>query len=187
MAATQFLRDLITVPYRLHAVLNAGGIQLANQTCVTSAFGHIADRVCREHAIEHKLTKAKHPWTNSKVEWMNRTIRNATAKRLHDRYLLHTYLEGFMAAYNFAPRLKTLRKPHPIRIHLRNLNNPARQIHPELDPPDPGTEQRYKSANRISVLVRPLGFRAHDFVLIVYFGFSKETKSMSNLKAYSFY
>jgi transposase InsO family protein len=30
--------------------------------------GHIFDRVCREHGIEHRLTKPYHPWTTDEVE-----------------------------------------------------------------------------------------------------------------------
>jgi transposase InsO family protein len=30
----------------------------------TLEMGHIFDRVCREHGIEHRLTKPYHPWTN---------------------------------------------------------------------------------------------------------------------------
>ena len=111
MAAAQFLRDLIaTVPYRLHTVLTDNGIQFTNRSCDTSAFEHIFDRVCREHAIEHRLTKVKHPWTNGQVERMNRTIKDATVKRFHyDAHnQLRTHLADFMAAYNFARRLKTL-------------------------------------------------------------------------------
>ena len=66
--------------------------------------------MCREHAIEHRLTKVKHPWTNGQVERMNRTIKDATVKRFHydDHSQLRTHLADFMAAYNFARRLKTL-------------------------------------------------------------------------------
>ena len=86
------------------------GVQFANRSVDTSAFEHIFGRVCREHGIEHRLTKVKHPWTNGQVERMNRTIKEATVKRshyeCHDQ--LRTHLNGFIAAYNFARRLKTL-------------------------------------------------------------------------------
>ena len=59
------------------------GVQFANRSSDTGAFEHIFDRVCREHAIEHRLTKVKHPWTNGQVERMNRTIKDATVKRFH--------------------------------------------------------------------------------------------------------
>ncbi len=41
---------------------------------------------------------------------MNRTIKEATVKRFHYdcHYQLRTHLADFMAAYNFARRLKTL-------------------------------------------------------------------------------
>ena len=83
MAAAQFLRDLSAVPYRLHKVLTDNGIQFANRSCDTTAFEHILGRVCREHGIEHRLTKVKHPWTNAQVERMNRTIKGV--KRIRKR------------------------------------------------------------------------------------------------------
>ena len=62
------------------------------------------------NGIEHRLTKPNHPWTNGQVERMNRTIKDATVKRFHydDHDQLRTHLADFMAAYNFARRLKTL-------------------------------------------------------------------------------
>ena len=58
---------------------------------------------------EHCLTKPKHPWTNDQVERLNRTIKGAPVKRFHyaDHDQLRTHLVDFMAAYNFARRLKT--------------------------------------------------------------------------------
>ena len=125
MAAAQFLRDLIAaVPYRLHKVLTDNGIQFANRSCDTTAFEHIFGRVCREHGIEHRLTKVRHPWTNGQVERMTRTIKEGGAdqktirgivfplnvKRFHydNHDQLRTHLDDFIAAYNFARRLKTL-------------------------------------------------------------------------------
>ena len=48
---------------------------------------------------------------NGQVEHMNRTIKDATVKRFHDTThdQLRTHLADFVAAYNFARRLKTLR------------------------------------------------------------------------------
>lgn len=50
---------------------------------------------------------------------MNRTIKDATVKRYHyDTHdQLKEHLAQFLAAYNFAKRLKTLRGPTPYRIH----------------------------------------------------------------------
>jgi Integrase core domain len=101
--------------YRVEIVLTDNGIQFAdlpkNRSGPTAKFrGHPFDRVCREHGIEHRLTKPNHPWTNGQVERMNRTIKDATVKRYHyashDQLIRH--LDDFVAAYNFARRLKTL-------------------------------------------------------------------------------
>jgi transposase-like protein len=112
MAAAQFLRNLIAaVPYAIHTILTDNGIQFTNQERHRYAFTHIFDRVCNEHEIEHRLTKIKHPWTNGQVERMNRTIKEATVKRFHydDHGQLRRHLADFIAAYNFARRLKTLK------------------------------------------------------------------------------
>jgi transposase InsO family protein len=73
--------------------------------------GHPFDRICLRHGIGHRLTQPNHPWTNGQVERMNRTIKDATVKRFfydtHEQ--LKAHLSDFIAAYNFARRLKTLR------------------------------------------------------------------------------
>ncbi|MFT3974956.1 MAG: IS481 family transposase [Amaricoccus sp.] len=111
MAAAQFLCDLIAaVPYRLHTVLTDNGVQFTNRSRDIHSFEHIFGRVCGEHDIEHRLTKPNHPWTNGQVERMNRTIKEATVKRFHydSHSQLRAHLADFIAAYNFAHRLKTL-------------------------------------------------------------------------------
>ena len=112
MIATQFLRNLTAaVPYAIHTVLTDNGIQFTNRERDRYAFEHIFDRICRDNGIEHRLTKVKHPWTNGQVERMNRTIKEATVKRFHydSHAQLKDHLAAFLAAYNFAKRLKTLR------------------------------------------------------------------------------
>src|ERR1700728_1886412 len=114
--ARAFLEALVAaVPYRIEIVLTDNGIQFAdlpkNRSGPTAMLrGHPFDRACREHGIEHRLTKPNHPWTNGQVERMNRTIKDATVKRYHyeshDQLVRH--LADFVAAYNFARRLKTL-------------------------------------------------------------------------------
>lgn len=112
MVAAAFLRNLIAaVPYRIHTLLTDNGIQFTNHERHVHAFEHIFDRVCREHQIDHRLTKVKHPWTNGQVERMNRTIKDATVKRFHydDHDQLRQHLDNFIDAYNFGRRLKTLK------------------------------------------------------------------------------
>ena len=94
MAAADFLGNLIAaVPYTVHIVLTDNGIQFTNHERHIYAFEHIFDRVCREHQIDHRLTRIKHPWSlrdKGKVRWtfspkggqverMNRTIKEGEA------------------------------------------------------------------------------------------------------------
>ncbi len=130
MTARAFLEALIeAVPYRPHTILTDNGIQFAplpkNRKGATARyFGHPFGNLCRDHEIEHRLTKPKHPWTNGpllgdcmqsparqRAERMNRTIKDATVKRFHyeDHDQLRRHLTDFVDAYNFARRLKTLR------------------------------------------------------------------------------
>jgi len=124
--AGNFLRNLAAaVPYRIHTVLTR------NDTHFTDPTGdgwtpedikemraqklpfrcHSFELACADLDIEHRLTKPRHPWTNGQVERMNRTIKEATVKRYHYETpdQLRQHLTDFVAAYNFARRLKTLR------------------------------------------------------------------------------
>ena len=115
--ARAFLDELVeAVPYKIHTVLTDNGIQFAdlpkNRAGATAMLrGHPFDRACHRHGIEHRLTKPHHPWTNGQVERMNRTLKEATVKRYHydSHDQLRQHLSAFLAAYNHAKRLKSLR------------------------------------------------------------------------------
>lgn len=70
---------------------------------------HRSGRPWRD-GIAHRPTKPNHPSKTGQVERMNRMIKEATIKRFHyeTQYQLRTHLTGFLAAYNFVRRLKTL-------------------------------------------------------------------------------
>jgi transposase InsO family protein len=112
--AWEFLEHLLkVVPYRVHTILTDNGIQFAEQPRNrNTAWSRQMrfDMICEANDIEHRLTKPNHPWTNGQVERMNRTIKEATVKRFHydSHDQLRTHLADFIAAYNFARRLKTL-------------------------------------------------------------------------------
>ena len=114
--AVAFLNELVeAVPDKIDVVLTDNGIQFAdlpkNRKGPTAMLrGHPFDRACRRHGIEHRLTKPNHPWTNGQVERMNRTLKEATVQRYHyeSHDQLRRHLADFLAAYNFAKRLKTL-------------------------------------------------------------------------------
>jgi hypothetical protein len=115
--ASQFLRNLAAaIPYQIHTVLTDNGVQFCHPRRyrngpTATMMGHLFDRVCAENGIEHRLTKPNHPWTNGQVERMNRTLKEATVKRYHydSRDQLSEHLNNFVAAYNYAKRLKTLK------------------------------------------------------------------------------
>jgi transposase InsO family protein len=114
--AVTFLEALIkVVPHTIHIVLTDNGVQFCdmpqNRAGPTARYRlHMFDRICREHEIEHRLTKPKRPWTNGQVERMNRTLKEATVRRYHyeTHRQLREHLAAFLDAYNFAKRLKTL-------------------------------------------------------------------------------
>jgi len=117
--AVEFLRHLIAaVPYQIHTILTDNGIQYANRATDRYAFPLLFDRICANHGIEHRLTKANHPWTNGQVERMNRTLKEATVYRYYydTHQQLRDHLATFLMAYNFAKRLKTLKGRTPFEF-----------------------------------------------------------------------
>lgn len=115
--ASAFLEALVAaVPYRIHTVLTDNGIQFRfapryADRPTARYLTHMFAMRCREHGIEHRFTRINHPWTNGQVERMNRTIKDATVRRFHydSHDQLRRHLDDFVAAYNFARRLKRLR------------------------------------------------------------------------------
>jgi transposase-like protein len=138
--ASTFLERLIkAVPYKIHTVLTDNGVQFSHmpqhRDGPTAQYSvHMFDRVCSENDIEHRLTKPNHPWTNGQVERMNRTLKEATVRRYHydTNARLSGHLAAFIAAYNFAKRLKTLNGLTPYEYIVKCwTENPNRFI---LDP-----------------------------------------------------
>ena len=152
--AWEFLQPLLeAVPYQVHTILTdraigtplvrvtmARGIQFAEQPRNRNTLYSRPMRfemICEASGIEHRLTKSN-PWTNGQVERMNRTIKDATVKRFHyeNRDQSRTHLADFIAAYNFARRLKSLNGLTPYKYICkiwtsepdRFILNPIRQM-----------------------------------------------------------
>lgn len=157
--ACEFFRALIeATPYKIHTVLTDNGMQFChaphNRSGPTARYSvHLFDRLCREHDIEHRLTKPNHPWTNGQVERMNRTLKEATVKRYHyeSHDQLRTHLQLFLHAYNHARCLKTLRGLTPYEFILQVwIDEPQRfRINPLHHIPGP-----YRLARRRRKLYR---------------------------------
>jgi hypothetical protein len=75
LAGAAFLRGVVAAfPHWLHTILTDNGVpctdQPRNRSGPTAQYRvHAFDRVSREHAIFHKLTKPYHPWTTDEVEY----------------------------------------------------------------------------------------------------------------------
>jgi len=140
VTASSFLVALIeAVPYKIHTVLTDNGIQFTFPPRYADGptaryVTHMFDMRCRENGIEHRLTKPHHPWTNGQVERMNRTLKEATVRRYHyeTHNQLREHLETFLAAYNFAKRLKTLRGLTPYEFICKRWTENPDQF--RLDP-----------------------------------------------------
>ncbi|MGY4467454.1 hypothetical protein ACVWWK_003163 [Bradyrhizobium sp. LB9.1b] len=129
-----------------HRVLTDNGIQVRlpprcadGQTA--SYVTHKFDMRFQETAIEDRLTKVKHPWTNAQVERMNRTIKGRGRPTLP--------LRSTRSARNSSCRLHHRRQPRPtaedpegphtLRIHLQ-MDFPARTIQARPAPANAGTK-----------------------------------------------
>lgn len=123
MNGAAFLREVVEAfPYRIHTVLTDNGMAFADLPkyrggATARWMGHIFDRVCHEHGIEHRLTRPYHPWTNGQAERMNRTVKDATIKAFHYPSLdaLKAHVLAFVQAYNFAKHLKAIRWRTPFQ------------------------------------------------------------------------
>jgi transposase InsO family protein len=124
--AADFLCAVIAaVPDKIHTVLTDNGTHFTTPGNKSSAVpdikralqsgepfrAHAFELACAQNEIDHRLTKPHHPWTNGQVERMNRTLKEATVKRFYDEThdQLRSHLADFVAADNFAKRLKTLK------------------------------------------------------------------------------
>lgn len=133
MNGAAFLRGVIAAfLYAIHTVLTDNGMAFADlpknrgryPEIVAIFGGHVFDQACKEHGIEHKLTKPYHFWTNAgggQAERMNRTVKEATIKAFHDSDLeslkahVLAFVWAFVSAYNFAKHLKALRWKTPFK------------------------------------------------------------------------
>ena len=136
VTASAFLATLVAaMSYKIHTVLTDNGIQF--RLPPRSADGPTArymaqmfDMCCRENGIEHRFTKINHPWTNSQVQRMNRTIEKLGVQRHQDdrHRQLERHLGDFVNAYNFGCRLKTLKGLTPYEFICKTWTTEPEQF-----------------------------------------------------------
>jgi len=87
------------------------------------------DLVCEANGIARRPTKPNHPWTNGRVERINRAIEDTTVKRY--RYHGHDRLRGHLS--DFRPG-SIHRRSHPPEAGTEQLSHlsrrPYRRGHP---------------------------------------------------------
>ena len=135
----KFLKEVIELfPYKIHQILTDNGAQFTYELLLKHLRPknfHPFDLLCKKHAIKHKLTKFRHPWTNSQVERINRTIKDATTKAYHYDSInqLEKHLQEFILVYNFAKRLKFLKFKTPFEFLAEKFKNNPTLFYQNLD------------------------------------------------------
>jgi transposase InsO family protein len=99
--AQGFLERLLkAAPFKVAKVLTDNGKEFTDRFCATGerqpTGQHPFDRVCAEHAIDHRLIKPRHPQTNGLVERFNGRIAEVLATR---RFRSGEHLEDTLIRY----------------------------------------------------------------------------------------
>jgi len=108
--AVNFLQSLrYEFPNYICKILTDNGLQFTHYHAKAKE-AHVFTKTCSDLDIEHRLTKAYHPWTNGQVERMNRTLKEATVKKYYykDHTTLQKHLKCFIHSHNFGHPLKAL-------------------------------------------------------------------------------
>jgi transposase InsO family protein len=131
--ASAFLKRLIkAAPFTITKVLTDNGKEFSDRFCATGqrepTGNHAFDKVCSEHAIEHRLIKPRHPQTNGMIERFNGRISEVlkTTRFRSGEHLSDTLIR-YVKLYNQHIPQRALKHSTPIEC----LKNWYRE-HPEL-------------------------------------------------------
>lgn len=141
--STSFLHNLINhCPFKITKILTDNGAQftyaLLAEHLKSKNKIHPFDALCKEHHIEHRLTKFKHPWTNGQVEVTNKILKKYTTKAYFYKDLeeLKKHMMTFVLYYNHQRKLKSLKYQTPFDILIQEFeqnpsnfkNNPSHML-----------------------------------------------------------
>ncbi|ETZ07421.1 transposase [Holospora obtusa F1] len=132
--SSAFLKNLIAhCPFKITKIFTNNGAQfiyeLLAQHLRSKNKTHPFNVMCKEHNIEHRLTKFKHPWINGQVEVTNRILKHYTTKAYFYKNLdeLKCHMMTFVLYYNHQIKLKSLKYQTPFDIIMlefeRNTSN----------------------------------------------------------------
>jgi transposase InsO family protein len=124
--AAAFLENtLAQCPFRVEKLLTDNGIEFSYNPLPDGkkpkAKEHPFVALCKAKQIDHRTTLAKHPWTNGRVEAMNKKVKANTNHRFHydDVDALKTHLYYYRLNYNFSLKLKALGRKTPFETILQ--------------------------------------------------------------------
>lgn len=123
-AADFLIAALGFFPYRIHHILTDNGREFAmrGQTSFgkVSRNGVLFEIICELAGIEHRKTKAYHPWTNGMAERMVRTIKEHTIKleEYPDPESMIIGIYHFQDIHNFQKRIKALNFKTPFQVTM---------------------------------------------------------------------
>lgn len=123
-AADFLIAALSFFPYRIHHVLTDNGREFTMKG--QQSFGRISTKgvlfelICELAGIDHRKTKAYHPWTNGMAERMVRTVKEHTIKleRYADQESMIIGIYHFQDIHNFQRRLKGLNFRTPYEVTM---------------------------------------------------------------------
>lgn len=118
--ASAFLKRLIkAAPFKLSKVLTDNGKEFSDRFCATGqrdpTGNHAFDKVCTEHAIDHRLIKPRHPQTNGMVERFNGRISEVLhTTRFRSGEHLRDTITRYVRVYNYHIPQRALKHSTPI-------------------------------------------------------------------------
>jgi len=123
-----FLREVLKFyPYKINYILTDNGFEFSYKALPKhkrTKRVHPFDKICKEHKIQHRTIRFKHPWTNGMVESFNKKIK----RKILTRYQFQTIFEmmgkviEFVDDYNQNTRLKSLNYKTPAQ-YLKEERN----------------------------------------------------------------
>ncbi len=123
-AADFLIQALAFFPYRVHTILTDNGREFTMRGQQSfgrkSTKGVLFELICELGGIDHRKTKAYHPWTNGMAERMVRTVKEHTTKLMQyespEDMMISVY--HFQDVHNFQRRLKGLNFKTPFQVTM---------------------------------------------------------------------